>query len=269
VLAFLGNHFDDETESSAQNRIKSLTIGRDIASQVVYRPALRNRFAMANIVLGILAKTGNVPFVLRNPLPYADLVVGIDVARETKKNLRGSINITAIARIYLDNGDFLRYIIHDAPIEGETLPKDVLERLFPLAEFRGKRAVIHRDGYFRGDEKKVLIDWAREIGAEFYLVEILKSGTPGIYGINNGQYVQATKGSALELSDTEAFLVSTPPPFENATPAPLHLRTRAPFTIEQAIHSVLSLTLLHHGSVRPPRLPVCQFITATESPIWH
>jgi argonaute-like protein implicated in RNA metabolism and viral defense len=129
--------------------------------------------------------------------------------------------------------------------------------------------VIHRDGYFRGDEKKVLIDWAREIGAEFYLVEILKSGTPRIYGINNGQYVQATKGSALELSDTETFLVSTPPPFENATPAPLHLRTQAPFTIEQAIHSVLSLTLLHHGSVRPPRLPVCQFITATESPIWH
>jgi argonaute-like protein implicated in RNA metabolism and viral defense len=51
-------------------------------------------------------------------------------------------------------------------------------------------------------------------------------------------------------------LVSSLPPFADTTPQPLHLRTEPPFTIEQAIHSVLALTLLHYGSLRPPRLPV-------------
>jgi argonaute-like protein implicated in RNA metabolism and viral defense len=36
----------------------------------------------------------------------------------------------------------------------------------------------------------------------------------------------------------------------------LHIRTEAPFGIEEAIHSVLALTLLHYGSLRPPRLPI-------------
>ena len=51
-------------------------------------------------------------------------------------------------------------------------------------------------------------------------------------------------------------MVSTLPPFKNATPQPLRVRSVAPFTIEQALNSVLSLTVLHYGSVRPPRLPV-------------
>ena len=41
-----------------------------------------------------------------------------------------------------------------------------------------------------------------------------------------------------------------------ATPQPIRVRTHPPFTLEHALHSVLSLTLLHYGSLRPPRLPV-------------
>ncbi|WP_155818163.1 hypothetical protein [Anaerolinea thermophila] len=57
-------------------------------------------------------------------------------------------------------------------------------------------------------------------------------------------------------SNTEAFLVSSLPPFKGSTPRPLQIRTEPSFRIENAIHSVLSLTLLHYGSVREPRLPV-------------
>ncbi len=32
--------------------------------------------------------------------------------------------------------------------------------------------------------------------------------------------------------------------------------THPPFPLEHALHSVLTLTLLHYGSLRPPRLPV-------------
>lgn len=61
----------------------------------------------------------------------------------------------------------------------------------------------------------------------------------------------------MKLSETEALLVSSElSPSFKATPQPIQVRTHPPFPLEHALHSVLSLTLLHHGSVRFPRLPV-------------
>ena len=247
---------EDEEDWGSYHEFKSLTVSRGLPSQVVYQSTLQKRFAMGNIVLGVVGKTGNIPYVRPEPLPYADLVVGIDIARKKKDRLAGSINATAITRIYFSNGEFLRYVIHDAPLEGETIPENVLQRLFPLDEFKGKRVVVHRDGFFRGDEKAALQRWAGAIGAEFHLVEVIKTGTPRVYAVSDGRVEQPPKGSAFKLSETEAFLVSSLPPFKDATPQPLRIRAEPPFTIEQALNSVLSLTVLHYGSVRSPRLPV-------------
>lgn len=254
ILAFFNDN--SEEEGSAYDKFKSITIGRGIPSQYIEKSTTTNTFALGNIALGILGKTGNTPFALAEPLPYADLVIGLDVARQKKQNLAGSLNATAIARIYFSNGDLLRYRIHDAPLEGETIPENVLQSLFPIDEFQGKRVVIHRDGLFRGNEKQVLKSWAKQIGAEFYLVEVIKDAVPRIYSLINREVQQPAKGDVFRLSDTQAFLVSSLPPFKNSTPQPLQIRTEAPFTIEQAIHSVLSLTLLHYGSLRGTRSPV-------------
>lgn len=256
LLAFFPDEMDDSEDWGAYHNMKSLTISRGIMSQLVYQSTLDKSYAMGNVVLGVMGKTGNIPYVLDEPLPYADMIVGIDIARERKRRLAGSINATAITRIYFSNGEFLKYHIHDAPLEGETIPDNVLEALFPLKDFKGKRVVVHRDGFFRGGEKKGLREWADKIGAEFYLVEVIKTGTPRLYGAKNDDIVQPVKGSALKVSDSEALLVSSLPPFANATPQPLRIRTESPFAIEQAVHSILSLTLLHYGSLRQPRLPV-------------
>jgi hypothetical protein len=254
ILAFFNDN--PEEEGSAYDNFKSITIGRGIPSQYIEKSTTTNTFARGNIALGILGKTGNTPFALAEPLPYADLVIGLDVARQKKQNLAGSLNATAIARIYFSNGDLLRYRIHDAPLEGETIPQNVLQSLFPIDEFQGKRVVIHRDGLFRGKEKQVLKSWAKQIGAEFYLVEVIKDAVPRIYSLINREVQQPAKGDVFKLSDTQAFLVSSLPPFKNSTPKPLQIRTETPFTIEQAVHSVLSLTLLHYGSLRGTRSPV-------------
>ena len=246
----------EASEWGAYQHLKSLAVGQGMPSQVVTQRSLATPYALGNIVLGVLGKTGAIPFVLAEPLAYADVVVGIDIARRRKDRLAGSMNATAIARIYLNDGDFLRYVIHDAPLEGETIPRDVLRRLFPLRDFQGKRVVIQRDGLFRGNEAAALTEWARDLGAVFHLVEVIKSGTPRLYASAGGLVLQPEKGTALRLSDHEAFLVSSLPPFQQVTPNPLHLRTSANFPIEQAIHSVLALTLLHFGSLKSPRLPV-------------
>ncbi len=248
--------YDDEEEWGAYHIFKSIAVSRGIPSQVVYESTLSNQYVIPNIVLGILGKTGNIPFILAEPLKYADIVVGIDVARKQKRRLPGSINAIAMARIYLNNGEFLRYVIHDVPLEGEIIPDNVLQSLFPTNEFKNKRVVIHRDGFFRGNEKEALKEWANKIGATFYLVEVIKTGTPRLYEKSKGKIQQPKKGSAFILNETEAFLVSSLPPFTRATPRPLRIRTEPPFTIKEAIHSVLSLTLLHYGSLMPPRAPV-------------
>jgi hypothetical protein len=253
--------FPDESETEddewgAYYDLKSLTVGRGIPSQVVYRTTMEKDYSVGNVLLGILGKTGNIPFVLGSPLSYADVVVGIDIAREKKKRLAGSLSATAIARIYFSDGQFVRYVIHDAPLEGETIPDNVLQALFPINEFAGKRVVVHRDGYFRGQEKSALHQWAKRASATFHLVEVIKSGTPRIYAHRNGEIAQPPKGTVFQLSDTEAFLVSSLPPFADATPQPLHLRTDGSLSIRRAVHSVLAMTLLHYGSLRAPRLPV-------------
>lgn len=251
------DEWEDDEEDSMYHVFKSLTMRYGLPSQVIYEDTFSEQYAMDNIVLGILAKTGNVPFVLAKPLPYADIVVGIDIAHRAKQKLLGTVNATAIARIYFSDGQFLRYIIHDAPIEGETIPSSILRSLFPLKEFQGKRVVIHRDGQFRGGERAALKEWAKQIRAEFHLVEVIKSGAPRLYQSTATSAIdRPPKGSAFKVSDTEAFLVSSLPPFKGSTPRPLQIRTEPSFPIENAIHSVLSLTLLHYGSVREPRLPV-------------
>lgn len=247
---------EDDDETDAYHHFKSLTIGNGIPSQVVYATTIDKPYALANIVLGIVSKTGNIPFILADRLDYADLIVGIDIARRRKERLAGSVNATAIARIYFSDGQFLRYVIHDAPLEGETIPENILQALFPSREFRGKKVVIHRDGYFRGGEKQALKEWADKIGAKFFFVEVIKTGAPRLYAISSQRILQPDKGSMFKISETEAFLVSSLPPFTDATPQPLHIRTEFPFTIEKAAHSILCLTLLHYGSLRPPRLPV-------------
>ena len=257
LLTFIPDDTAEDSEDwSVYNHIKSLTLSRDLANQVIYHSTINNKYAMGNIVLGILGKIGNIPFILAEPLHYTDYVVGIDIAHAKKKKLTGTVNATAITRIYLSSGEFLRYTIYDATIEGETIPDNVLKNLFPANEFRGKKVVIHRDGYFRGKEKVTLKLWAEKIGAEFYFVEVIKTGTPRIYLKQKGRIKSPHKGNAFKLNEKQAFLVSSLPAFKSGTPQPLRVIAEAPLTIENAIHSVLSLTLLHYGSLRSPKLPV-------------
>jgi len=250
------SYVPDSLKDTYYHLLKTLTLSRDIDTQVVERSTIDNNYALGNIILGILGKVGNIPYVLAESLTYVDYIVGIDIAHKKKHELAGTINATAITRIYMNNGELMRYFIHDAPIEGEAIPDTVLRLLFPPKEFQNKRTIIHRDGYFRKDEIKTLNNWATQINATFLLVEVIKSGSPRIYHKEKGSVVSPSKGDAFILSSNEAFLVSSLPAFKRGTPRPLHIRSIDSFPINQALHSILSLTILHYGSLKAPKLPV-------------
>ncbi|MDE0010358.1 MAG: Piwi domain-containing protein [Candidatus Poribacteria bacterium] len=257
ILGIIPTPSFDTDDWTPYDDFKQLTLERDLQSQVIQPHNVDNYHIIGNVVLGILAKTGNLPYVLADPITYADLVVGLDVARQKKRNLPGTINSAGMARIYFANGELMRYNIRETMLEGETIPPRILRNIFPQKEFTEKKILIHRDGILPESEREALTEWGNQIGATFYFVEVIKSGTPRLYASQNGKIVKAPKGSILKLSETEALLVSSEfPAGFRATPQPIRVRTYPPFSLKHALHSVLSLTLLHYGSLRQPRLPV-------------
>ena len=108
---------------------------------------------------------------------------------------------------------------------------------------------------FGGMRKKYCVNGGNSIDAQFYPVEVIESGAPRLYSKLDSGIDSPTKGCALLISENEAILVSSLPPAKGGTPDPLQIRSDI-LPIEQAIDSVLSLTNLHYGSLRAPKLPV-------------
>lgn len=257
ILGIIPKTDFDTNEWTSYDEFKHLTLKNDLQSQVIQPDNVNNQYIIRNVVLGILAKTGNLPYVLAEPITYADLVAGLDVARQKKLNRPGTMNSAGMARIYFANGEMMRYNIREAMLEGEIIPERILHDIFPQKEFANKKILIHRDGILPESEKNALTDWGKQIGATFYFIEVIKSGVPRLYAFQNREIIKTPKGYIFKLGETEALLVSSEfPAGFKATPQPIRVRTHHPFSLENALHSVLSLTLLHYGSLRPPRLPV-------------
>jgi argonaute-like protein implicated in RNA metabolism and viral defense len=170
------------------------------------------------------------------------------------------MNTVAMSRIYMNTGAFLGYVVSGMAVESETIPRSVLERILSADEFANKRVIIHRDGRSVGNELKDVIEWGKYIGATFLPIDVTKSGTARFYLKDNQNILQAPKGTAFALDSRSAYLVSSLPPEGKdgafSTAIPLRIYNHSDLSLQQAIHSILALTLLHYGSVRSIRLPV-------------
>ncbi len=270
VLAFLpqiDRNADEEEGGSLYHKIYDLLLSRQIASQMIYEDTLNNPDYYKNIlnqvVPGILAKLGNLPFVLAEPLEIADCFIGLDISRESKTKLSGTMNACASMRLYGKQGEFIRYLLKDTLIQGEEIPKQFLEGLLPKKEFEGKIVLIYRDGRFCGQEVANLLEWAEAIGCKLILVECRKSSIPRLYNLVNKTITAPEKGLALRISSTEAVLVTTEVTENMGLAYPLRLTVitgNHPALIyppiEQVVETTLKLTLLHYGALKMPRLPM-------------
>jgi argonaute-like protein implicated in RNA metabolism and viral defense len=211
------------------------------------------------VVPGILAKLGNLPFILAEPLKVADYFIGLDISRAPKLRLPGTINACASIRLYGKQGEFVKYLLEDGILEGEEIPKRMLERLLPKKELNNKIVFVYRDGRFCGKEAENLVERAKVINAHIILVECVKSGIPRLYRFADGILSAPDTGLALRLSSREAILVTTKVSSNVGLSRPLRLRLHADgyqVPIEQVVETTLKLTLLHHGALKTPRLPM-------------
>ncbi|MBD1939471.1 Piwi domain-containing protein [Microcoleus sp. FACHB-68] len=265
VLTFLpeeDRNTDRSDEGSFYHQIYSLLLNRRIASQVIYEDTLKDvesKYILNQVVPGILAKLGNLPFVLAEPLTIADYFIGLDISRSSKEKLSGTLNACASIRLYGQRGEFHRYRLEGDLIEGEEIPQRLLERLLPSADLGGKTVLIYRDGRFCGQEVDNFLARAKAIDAKFILVECRKSHIPRLYNLNQKVLAAPTLGLALRLSSREAVLVTTQVPENVGLACPLRLTVHEqghPASIKDVVDTTLKLTLLHHGALKTPRLPM-------------
>jgi len=266
VLTFLPESdraSDYKDDGSFYYLIYSLLLRRQIASQMIYEETLSNlgnyQYVLNQVIPGILAKLGNLPFVLAEPLEIADYFIGLDISRVSKKRLAGTMNACASVRLYGKQGEFVRYRLEDDLIEGEEIPQRLLERLLPASELQNKTVLIYRDGSFVGKEVDYLVKRAEAIGSKFILVECKKSGVPRLYNLNQKVVIAPSQGLALLLSSREAILVTTKVPDKVGLARPLRLKVHEnghQASMERVLETTLKLTLLHHGALKEPRLPM-------------
>ncbi len=257
VLAFFPDVAElDTDEDEDYRRVKAMALRMGMASHIIRRSALDRPELMPVVIMGLLGKTGNTPFVFSTPLPYADFVVGLDIVRTVKK---GGQTITAAARIYNQRGQLVRYkLATETLAQDEPVPLILMQRLFPLETFAKKRVVVHHDGLLQREWRDLLMDWAaRGLQATFSPVEIFRRGVPRLYMLRKKSILSPPWGAVFRLNPREALLVSSVAS-EHMMPRPLLLRLdeAAAISLDDALHSVLGWTLLHYGMARSPRLPV-------------
>ena len=247
ALVFLPDETDADEEEGVSERITRIqTVGRGMPCMIVHEATMNDPDAMTNVIMGLMARARALPYLLADPLPYADRVVGLSLIYHNKRE--GDF-LTGIARIYNNTGALLRCVIAGAALD-DGIPDTLLARLLPRDLLHKQRVVIHSDGRLKRDAQRALGSWEDELDATFYPVEVIRAGVPRMYAL--GKQIEAPHwGSIFRLSDTEAFIQTT-----EATTQPLHIRTEAPFSIEDATHSVLMFSLFHYGALKQPKLPV-------------
>lgn len=209
VLAFLPNTSNDNYDTLDPNfqQIKSLALGKGIASHAIYQKTVHDPESMPRVVMGILGKTGNTPYVLAEPIEYADMVVGMDMVRQ---ELTQFDRVTAMARIYDTLGKGQGYIMETVELDkGDPVPFVVMQTLFPEERFGGKRVIIHRNGAFTDEELVMLARWEQVINTTFYPIAIETDIVPHLYSLDKRQIKEPDWGSIFLLDDLSAIMVTS------------------------------------------------------------
>lgn len=212
ILAFVPDANRTQEGENLPAFVKSLTLGRGIPAQVIFESTLDDPDAMPGIVMEVLAKTGNTPFALADPLEFADDVVGLSMVTlgEDESESGNPTQITAIARIYRASGEFVRYAMQTVDLSDSANPPELfllIRGLFPQKLFAGRRVVLHHDEPLSDTLRQALEAWGKAIRATFMTVEILRKGAPRLYCFAESRIQAPPWGSSFHLNEHEGFTV--------------------------------------------------------------
>jgi hypothetical protein len=255
-LFVLTNASKLDTEFYTEIKRELLECG--IQSQVIYhRTDVGSKHVVHNLTLGLLGKTGNYPYFLKES--SNKVFVGIDLSRKARSSNKGTLNAVGTAIIVdASNGGTITYKNIDVPAGGEAIEEAYVQKLGSLLyEYRNRFIVIHRDGRVSEDEFNAYVKiFSKKYRIEnFALVSILKSGTPRIFRMRGNIVENSSKGCAILLSEQEAIVSTYEPSLGTHIPLRIKVLYGDYYSLREAIEDVLRLTLLNFSSFTLNKLP--------------
>ena len=231
--------FSDQGDKKALENIADALIMRQIPKQGINQKEFRSKYEdrkrgyFNNLFLGIYAKIGGQPWILRN--------VELGFERFTGLSSRYEDEYLYISLCqYSSRGEFLEGMCRK--IHRDTLSDELLKE---LSRHLQKNEVLMKAGSFYSIESEVIEKLSRD--SSFKAVEIIKSFPIRIYGMDESSDKMPELGRSVWLSDREVALVTTVP--RHGTPNPLYIRnvTLKDNEFDAFIPLAFNLTQCHIG----------------------
>lgn len=255
----------DDSVASPYDSFKRVFADLDIPPQMVSLSMVKNlgtnnvRYRLQNLILGILCKSGGIPWILESPMDDVDCFIGLDVGTQEK-----GIHYPACSVCLDGRGNLIGYYSTNVAQRGEIIETKSLETIFnrvltAYKEVNGsypKHIVIHRDGFSHEES-----DWydayfgRRDI--QFDVVEIRKNIPLRLMDTEQASSeMNPTSGSVI-IKGNEAYLISTDVKPYLGAPRPLLLvHRKGSLPMESIVRQIYVLSEMHVGSMRTSRLPL-------------
>ena len=257
--------FQDDFVSPPYDSYKNIFADLDLPSQMVSINLEKDigtnnlNWKLQNIILGILAKSGGIPWVLESPMDNVDCFIGIDVGTQEK-----GIHYPACSVCLDGTGKLIAYYSTNIAQKGEKISSDSLQNMLDKTLIAYNNAngrypehiVIHRDG-FSNEENNWYIEYFRRRGIKFDLVEIRKNISTRLLDKSKDFNGMNPDGGSIVIKDNKAYIISTNVNPSLGSPRPLLVVHRyGELSIKQIATQIYLLSELHIGSMRTSRLPL-------------
>ena len=215
------------------------------------------RYYLHNIVLGILGKTGGIPWIVQKMPAGVDCFVGLDVAMVDK-----GIHFPACSVVFDSHGRMLGFFKPRMPQKGEKITTEILQDIFDQVIIsyedtygeKPRNIVIHRDG-FNNEDAEWYEHYFKAQGISYSIIEVRKNIGAKVIEENGGD-LNPSMGACI-FNDKKAYLVTTLMKQKKGSPNPLLIeKSFGDISMEHAVTQVFYLTQLHIGSTQKTRLPV-------------
>ena len=217
-----------------------------------------SKYYLFNIVLGILGKTGGIPWIVKDMPGNVDCFVGLDVA-----TMDTGIHYPACSVVFDKFGRLLGFYKPKQAQKGEKITIRILQDIFDQVIFSyeeeygesPKNIVIHRDG-FSNENDEWYQNYFGAKGIAYTIVEVRKNISSKLIRYVDDEIVNPEMGNCV-WNQKEAYLVTTGMKNRKGSPNPILVEKKCgDVKMSDILTQILYLTQLHVGSIQKTRLPI-------------
>lgn len=264
VIALIPDGID---EDSPYNPFKIIWAEANIPSQMVSISSARTitrqgsntgKYYLHNIILGILGKTGGIPWIVTDMPGEVDCFVGLDVA-----TVEAGIHYPACSVVFDKCGRLLGFYKPKQAQRGEKIANRFLQEIFDQVllgyeeEFGEypKNIMIHRDG-FSNENDEWYEHYFSSKGISYTIVEIRKNISTRLTMYEDGVAQNPNIGYCV-YNPNKAYLITTNMKNKKGSPKPLLIEKKmGTVGMVDILKQILYLSQLHVGSTQKMRLPI-------------